>query len=246
MMVSRSALLLALGAGLALSGCAKDARPAPATATATPADEVSAIARMLDAGETKAAGKRIKAGLKRDPMNPELLMLQQAITGDAQAALGPRSFPYTVRPGDTMGRIAGRFLGNPLKAYQLARYNGIDRPVDLAAGQVIRIPGEAPRAAEPRARRPDPAPTPARPARPRGEVAAPKAALAPAARARPTANPAAARQTRAAGLAALNQGQVGRAIGLLRRAAQQDPGNPAITRDLARAERIGSTVKARR
>jgi len=37
-----------------------------------------------------------------------------------------------------------------------------------------------------------------------------------------------------------------RAVGLLRRAAALDPGNPVIARDLTRAERIAATVKARK
>jgi Flp pilus assembly protein TadD len=62
----------------------------------------------------------------------------------------------------------------------------------------------------------------------------------------PLANPAVARQLRAAGLAALNQGNIDRAVALLRRAATLDPGNPLIARDLGRAERIAATVRARR
>ncbi|MDB5737864.1 MAG: hypothetical protein JWO65_1532, partial [Sphingomonas bacterium] len=62
----------------------------------------------------------------------------------------------------------------------------------------------------------------------------------------PVANPALAARMRAAGLAALNQGNVDRAVALLRRASQLDPGNALIGRDLERAERIARTVKARR
>ena len=47
-------------------------------------------------------------------------------------------------------------------------------------------------------------------------------------------------------IAALNQGNVDRAVGLLRRAKQLDPANPLIARDLARAERIAATVRARK
>ena len=140
-----------------------------------------------------------------------------------------------------MAGLAQRFLGNRLKAYQLARYNGIAKPADLAAGQTLRIPGappriEIPRRAEPRAAAPTPAK--ARPAMPR-----PAPAARPAA---PITNPVAARQARAAGLAALNSGNIGRAVGLLRRAATLDPGNPIIARDLTRAQRIAATVKARK
>jgi Flp pilus assembly protein TadD len=87
---------------------------------------------------------------------------------------------------------------------------------------------------------PRPAPPPAA-AAPRPKPAPPRAATP-----KPAGNPAAARQARAAGLAALNQGNVDRAIALLGRAAQLDPGNALIERDLARARRIAATVRARK
>jgi Flp pilus assembly protein TadD len=61
-----------------------------------------------------------------------------------------------------------------------------------------------------------------------------------------SSNPIVARQLHAAGLTALNQGAVDRAVNLLRRAAALDPGNAVMARDVARAERIATTVKARR
>ena len=64
--------------------------------------------------------------------------------------------------------------------------------------------------------------------------------------ARPSADPAAARRARSAGLTALNQGKVSQAVAHLRRAASLDPGNTAIAADLARAERIARTVRSRR
>ena len=54
--------------------------------------------------------------------------------GDARADLGSTSYPYTVAPGDTMSALAERFLGNRLKSYQLARYNGLDDPAALRRG----------------------------------------------------------------------------------------------------------------
>jgi len=57
--------------------------------------------------------------------------------------------------------LAQRFLGDPYSFYALARYNDIKVPRQLAAGQVLRIPGKAPpvgaRTVEPP---PPPAPAP--------------------------------------------------------------------------------------
>lgn len=218
----------------------KTAPPPPAAAAVT-ASESEAIFNLLIAGKEANAQKELKRLLKRDPMSPTLRLLSDSIEREPKELLGPQSYAYTVRSGDTPIGLAQRFLGNRLKAYQLIRYNALKAPVILIPGQMVRIPGEPPRA-EP-VRRPEPAPSrpaPAvQPVAPKPKPPAPKPAA-------PAANPAAARAARAAGLAALNGGDVNRAVGLLRRASALDPGNPAIARDLARAERIAATVRARK
>jgi LysM repeat protein len=241
--------IVGLGA-LALGACSGG--PARIKATAAPpvaaaSSETDAVLDLLLQGKEAPARKKLKAILKRDPMNAAALMLTESIDRDPKQLLGPQNYPYVVAPGDTMAGLAQRFLGNRLKAYQLIRYNALKAPVTLAPSQVLRIPGEPPRVEPVRVepvRRSEL--TPVRPApsasKPKPAVAAPK----PAAPAAFVGNPAAARQLRTAGLAALNQGNVDRAVGLLRRAAQLDPGNPAMARDLARAERIAATVRARK
>lgn len=239
--------VIGLGA-LALGACSAGparikAPPAPPVATA--ASETDAVLDLLLQGKEAPARKKLKAILKRDPMNAAALMLTESIDRDPKQLLGPQSYPYVVAPGDTMAGLAQRFLGNRLKAYQLLRYNGLKAPVTLAPSQVLRIPGEPPRVEPVRVepvRRPDATPTKPTPSASKPKPAAPKAAAPVAA----VGNPAAARQLRTAGLAALNQGNVNRAVGLLRRAAQLDPGNPVMARDLARAERIAATVRARK
>ena len=253
----RTTAVLAVGLGLAACG-GKGAPPPRSVATVAPAavSEVDAIMALLDEGESKAARKRIMAALKNDPMNSSLLVLRDSLDRDPTELLGPTSYAYTVRPGDTMIGLAERLLGNRLKAYQLARYNAVDKPAALAPGHVLRIPGIAPvveqvRREEPRRAERKPAkpaiaapkakPSPAKPAGAAVVAAKPRAADPGAGRAKQAAGAA-----RAAGLAALNQGQVARAIGLLRRASALDPANPLVGRDLARAERIASAVRARR
>lgn len=208
---------------------------------AVSASEIDAVQRDLLAGKKREAEKQLKALLRREPMNPNLLLLSQSIGKDPQELLGPNNYPYAVRAGETIEDIADHLLGNRLKAYQLARYNQLAMPVQLAVGQTLRIPGAPPR--------PKPQPAPARPALP---APAPKPSAKPVpaapkpAPARPAANPAAAQRLRAQGLAALNRGAVNDAVTLLQRAQAQDPGNALITRDLQRAQRIAATVRARK
>lgn len=235
---------------LALGACSHGRSTKPQTVSAAPrgsAADIDAIALLLDQGDKDAARKRLKPLLKADPMNASARLLSDSIERDPKELLGPQSFAYTTKPGDTMIALAQRFLGNRLKAFQLARYNGIANPSTLVADQVLRIPGEAPRVAPVRAEpRAEPTPRAVAPARPRPvktvPVRPPVVKPAPVA----TTNPAGSRQARAAGLAALAQGNIARAVGLLGRATALDPGNVAAARDLQRAERIAATVRARR
>jgi LysM repeat protein len=240
----RSLLRLATLASLAaLAACSKGPPPQPAAVAAPLAEsEIEGVQALLMQGDRKGAEKLLKPLLKRAPMDPKLLLLRDSISGDPKELLGPVSYPYTVRPGETIEELADRLLGNRLKAYQLARYNDLANPSALAAGQTIRIPGSPPR--------PKPQPAPERPSRPapapapRPKPAAPAPAPTPAP-AKPAANPAAAQRARSAGLAALNRGAVGQAVTLLQRAHALDPGNAVVLRDLQRAQRIAATVRAR-
>jgi len=211
----------------------------PETVSAAPASaSPENVIAALDQGDEATARKLIKAIQKRTPGDPSARVLAESIDKDPVELLGPKYFSYTTQPGETMVGLAQRFLGNTLKFYQLARYNGIKVPATLAAGTVLHIPGTPPRPIAPKpAPRPESVTPIAKPAHPKP---APLPASAPVAA--PT-NPALARQLRGAGLTALNQGKIDRAVALLGRAAALDPGNPLIARDLTRAERIAQTVK---
>lgn len=222
----------------ACSGGTTRPQPQAALPIAATAAEPDAIFDLMLHGDLVQARKRLKLLLKRDPMNPSARLLQDSLDRDATELLGPQNYPYVVRQGDTVVALAERFLGNRLKAYQLGRYNALQAPFALVPGQSVRIPGEAPRPVP--VRRADPTPSRVAPSAP------PRSKPVTAKPAAPATNPAAARPLRAAGLAALNQGNVARAVTLLRRAAALDPANPMIARDLTRAERIAATVRARR
>jgi pyruvate/2-oxoglutarate dehydrogenase complex dihydrolipoamide acyltransferase (E2) component len=242
---ARPRMGLALTLAVLSAACSNTPSPKIAAGAAQPlaASEAEAIAGLLDQGERAQAGKRLKSALKHDPHNPSLMLLRDSMERDPQELLGPRHFSYTVRPGDTIGGLAQRFLGNRLKSHQLARYNDIAGASLLQSGQTLRIPGQAPRSEPSRPERqaaPQSAPAPRAKAAP-----APRAAEAAAPAAQQRVDAAAAQRARSAGLAALNEGQPARAVGLLSRAAALDPGNAAIARDLQRAQRISATVQAR-
>lgn len=226
---------------LLMSACAHGpAKIAPATVQPVSNELVigDAIA-LLESGDVKAARKKLDAMLKRDPQDVSAAVLKESLDQDPVALLGRKSFVYTTRPGDTMIGLSERFLGTRLKFYALSRYNGIANPSSLTPGQELRIPGEAPRAAPPPPPQPRTKPT-------RAAETAPKPEAKPKPAPQPVANPARARQLRQAGLAALNRGDVNRAVGLLGEAARLAPDDALIRRDLDRARRIADTVRAKR
>ena len=180
------------------------ALPAPAPAVTPPAAPTGpvgpaaqqqaqkialAAAEMLESGNEEPARGELKRALGVDPQNKLALNLSRQMTADPVATLGRESFAYTVRPSDTMSRIAQRFLGDVYAFYILARYNDIKVPKQVSSGQVIRVPGKAPPpGAAPAAERAAPAATPHPAAAPpsiesvlRAPQAAPPPSPAPAA-----------------------------------------------------------------
>jgi predicted Zn-dependent protease len=229
--VSRLRAALALGAcAAALAGCATTgsapaplaAAPAPAPAEPSARERIDRATTLLGAGEREPARAELQAALAREPGNAMARNLLDQIEMDPVALLGARSYAYRVRPGESLSQIAGRLLGDPRLFYALARYNGIEAPQSVTAGQTLKIPG-APKkaAATPRA----PAPVQVATPRPR--------------------DPTRANKLRGAALEHMNGGKIDRAVALLREARELDPENALIRRDLDRARRIQSTVRGR-
>ena len=51
---------------------------------------------------------------------------------------------YTVQSGDTLGKIAQKFLGNSSKYMEIANANNLSNPNAIHVGQVLEIPGTEP------------------------------------------------------------------------------------------------------
>ncbi|MGE5339048.1 MAG: LysM peptidoglycan-binding domain-containing protein [Gemmatimonadota bacterium] len=126
-------------------------------------------AEHLNEGNEDAARDEIAQALALDPGNKTGACLQRSLTADPVESLGSESTSYTVRPGDTLGSIAQRALGESCEFYLLARYNQIRVPSRLLAGQVLKLPGKVALAAPERTTKPtettpEPAAKPAPPA----------------------------------------------------------------------------------
>jgi hypothetical protein len=148
---------------------------------------VASAIEHLEAGEEEAAVAELGRVLQSDPGHRLARNLMRQIKEDPQALLGRESFAYRVQPGESLSRIAQRFLNDVYMFYALARYNDIKVPRLVAGGQMIRVPGKAPSLDAPVApAQPAPAPPPA--AKPPSAAAAPVAppASGPAAAAAPS------------------------------------------------------------
>lgn len=155
--MARWIVWLGLGSVFVLSGCAqmqklqnpsepstpevapvvKKNNPAPAPAPLMSLKEIFALA---GGGEQEKARAALKTYLSKNPKNRMAQNLQKQLTVDPLKALGPPASTYVVQPGDTLGGLAARFLGNPIEYVILGRYNKIRRAQDIQVGQTLKIP----------------------------------------------------------------------------------------------------------
>ena len=156
--------------GTAAPAAAPPAAPSPApvevpagppTVSAVQAAQrmVATALELLEAGNEEQASAELQRALQSDPGNRLAPNLLRQISADPLQLLGRESFAYRVQAGESLSRIAQRFLGDVHLFYALARYNDIKVPRQLAGGQLIRIPGKAPSPTP--VAPPAPAPTPA-------------------------------------------------------------------------------------
>ena len=165
-----------------------EAEPAPKLPTrplltgAAARSEVQKILRQsfdwLDAGEDEKARVELEYAHELESDNKQVACLLRGITADPLTALDKESTAYTVRPGESLGLIARRAMGDVCEFYILARYNQIKVPKQLASGQTIRIPGKV-ALAPPTAVDTAPAPSPKPEAAPVAEPVKPKPAVSP-------------------------------------------------------------------
>jgi tetratricopeptide (TPR) repeat protein len=136
--------------------------PAPVFTGAAAREQATKLVRQafdsLNDGNEQKARAELNEARRLEPDNKQAACLLRGITADPVATLGREFTSYTVRPGELLGRIAQRALGDVCEFYLLARYNQIRVPKTLAAGQVIRIPGKVALAPEAPAAKPVPEP----------------------------------------------------------------------------------------
>ena len=95
---------------------------------------------LLGKGKKEQAREKLYQVLAKDPDNANAFAFLEQIDIDPNLYFGDQYFEYQARRGDSMTRIADRFLKDHLKFYILSRYSGIENPASLVRGQVVRIP----------------------------------------------------------------------------------------------------------
>ncbi|MCA0243842.1 MAG: tetratricopeptide repeat protein [Proteobacteria bacterium] len=194
--------------------------PEPPPASPAAAQQAQRMANaaidLLEVGNEEQALTEIQRALQTDPSNRLAQSLLKQIQTDPQQLLGRESFVYRVEPGESLSRIAGRFLRDVHLFYALARYNDIKVPRQLQGGQLIKVPG----------RQPPPSPAPA-PAAPPPPAPAPAPAPPPAARPepRPPAPDAVIAQEYRRGLSLMAQQKPAEAIAAFDKVLERDPGH---------------------
>jgi tetratricopeptide (TPR) repeat protein len=188
---------------------------------------------LLDAGETATAREQLECALKSSPGSTMATLLIEQLDADPVASLGSRHFMYTVQSNDTLSKIAQKYLGSALKFVILARYNDIDVPADLVAGQAIKIPGKKP--PEPAVPKPPPpGPTNPESINPESTAAEP---TPPASTTNEPVDRPEAEELRAQATAMEQRGDLEKAFELMSRAVEADPSLENAEVDLARIRR---------
>ncbi len=143
------------------------AEPAPMPVPVLLAD----ARRHLQQGREDLAVPLLELLLELDPGHRPAQVLWRQIREDPVNLLGRETWTYTLQPGESLLKVADRYLKDPLLFHALARLNGVKVPARVAPGLKVRVPGRAPQAA---AAAPAPPPRPAPPPPPApapGEVA---------------------------------------------------------------------------
>lgn len=107
-----------------------------------PSKRVSKAIQALQIGDKEHARNQLTWALQSKPNLRVAKKLLAQMDADPVEYLGSKYFTYRVLPGDSLSVIAKNYLDDPLKFVILARYNSIDNPRELKAGQQIKIPGE--------------------------------------------------------------------------------------------------------
>jgi len=94
----------------------------------------------LQQGDSAKADVELKAYLAEVPNSAPARNLVTQIETPLETLYPADSFNVQLGQNETLSSLAGIYLGDVLGFYGLARYNGIENPSRVSAGQTIKIP----------------------------------------------------------------------------------------------------------
>ncbi len=95
---------------------------------------------LLQQGNSMRADVELKAYLMDVPNSVPARSLVSQIETPLDMLFPADSFTVQLGQNETLSSLAGLYLGDVLAFYGLARYNNIENPSRVVAGQMIRIP----------------------------------------------------------------------------------------------------------
>jgi tetratricopeptide (TPR) repeat protein len=110
------------------------------TAGLQPRERFSLALRLLEKGDASQARAELESYLGTYPESKPGKLLIDQIDSPIAEYFPSENFAVDLGTGETLSTLAKTYLGDALKFYGLARYNGISNPSRVTIGQAIRIP----------------------------------------------------------------------------------------------------------
>jgi tetratricopeptide (TPR) repeat protein len=123
--------------------------PPPMMAMLMPTPGIAARERFqlainsLQQGDSQRAAVELRAYLAEVPNSTPARNLLTQIETPLEMLYPAENFTVQLQANETLSSLSGIYLGDVLAFYGLARYNMIENPSRVAAGQMIRIPRTA-------------------------------------------------------------------------------------------------------
>ena len=95
----------------------------------------------LQTGKTAEAKKLINQVIKINPLHRKAVLLKRQLSLTSKEIFGTKNFiQYKIKTGDSLNKIAKKWLGDSIYFVSLAKLNKIKNPTNIQQGQIIKIP----------------------------------------------------------------------------------------------------------
>lgn len=135
------ALLLVTLFGCQFSGNKTQVDDLPQLETALQNKQIDIAIHLLEQGKVDEAKTVIEDILAVNPKHKNALLLLKQLNLSTQELFNTRqNIQYQIKRGDSLGKLAEKWLGNSLYFVTLAKHNNIAIPLNMQPGLIINIP----------------------------------------------------------------------------------------------------------